>query len=341
MVFVTGGTGLVGGHLLIHLLNCNKTVRALKRNNSNFDELKLICAFYETDFQQTMSRIEWVIGDLLDENSLTRALKDISIVYHCAAMVSFGTSSPEELKRINIEGTRNLTQAARKQHVSCFAFVSSIGALGQSKNDEMITEDTPWHTENISSVYSNSKYAAEQEVWKLTTEGIPVVVVNPGVILGAGDFSKGSLQLFSRVQKGMPFYTCQKTGYVDVSDVCKAIISLVNQKIYNQRFILVSENLSNKQLFTLIARASGKRPPFLSIGRKGLLFARKIEKLITGLTGKPMLLTPEIVSSAVKQESYSSERIKDTMNLTFMPMKESIELAIRFNTAYPKGDKQI
>lgn len=339
MVFVTGGTGLVGGHLLIHLLKCNTTIRALKRNNSSFEELKLICAYYEMDFEQAMSRIEWVVGDLLDENSLTPALKDISIVYHCAAMVSFGHSSPEELKRINIEGTRNLTRAALKEHISCFAFVSSIGALGQSTDNEMITEDTPWHPENTSSVYSNSKYAAEQEVWKLSTEGIPVVVVNPGVILGAGDFSKGSLQLFSKVQKGMPFYTCQKTGYVDVRDVCKAIIALVEQKKYNQRFILVSENISNKRLFTLIARALGKRPPFIAIGRKGLFFAQKIEKLISLLTGKPMLLTPEIISSAVKQESYSSEKIQCALNFTYIPMEESIKSAIQFHFAHQKADQ--
>lgn len=328
MVFVTGGSGLVGGHLLIHLLKQNETIRALKRNSSSFNELRLICSYYRADFKETMSRIEWVTGDLMDEQSLETILEGVTTVYHCAAIVSFGNSSPETLKQINIEGTRNLIKAAGKQHISCFAFVSSIGALGQSKESETITEETPWSPDNTSSIYSNSKYAAEQEVWKLSTEGIPVVIVNPGIILGAGDFSKGSLQLFAQVKKGMPFYTCQKSGYVDVRDVCKALIELVQLKIYNQRFILVSENLTNRQLFTLTARALGKRPPFISIGKHGLAFAGKIDQLLSRITGRTPLLTPEIISSATKQENYSSEKIHQAIGFTFIPIKDSIYSAI-------------
>ncbi|NDV83319.1 NAD-dependent epimerase/dehydratase family protein [Bacteroides sp. 51] len=324
MVLVTGGSGLVGGHLLIHLLKQNEPVRALKRNNSSFDELKLICSYYQVDFSQVMSQIEWVYGDLMDEQSLEAALQGITTVYHCAAIVSFGGSSPETLKQTNIEGTRNLIQASLKQHISCFAFVSSIGALGQSQNGEMITEETPWNPDNTSSIYSNSKYAAEQEVWKLSAKGIPVVIVNPGIILGPGDFSKGSLQLFSQVKNGMPFYTCQKSGYVDVRDVCRAIIELVQQKIYNQRFILVSENLTNQQLFTWIAHAMNKRGPYISIGKRGLTLAAKLDRAFSRMLGKTPLLTPEIVSSALKQETYSSEKIRKTIGFTFIPMEESI-----------------
>jgi len=324
MVFVTGGSGLVGGHLLVYLIRKNEQVRALKRESSSFDELKIICSYYRMDAEEVISRIEWVVGDLMDEESLDRALEGITTVYHCAAIVSFGNSSPERLKQINIEGTRNLTRAARKHHVSCFAFVSSIGALGQSQNGEVITEETPWNPDNTSSVYSNSKYAAEQEVWKLSTEGIPVVIVNPGIILGVGDLTKGSLQLFSQVKKGMPFYTCQKTGYVDVEDVCHALVELVERKIYNQRFILVSENLTNRELFTWIAQAMGKKTPWISIGKVGLTVAEKIDKLFSKLTGKAPLLTPEIVTSALKQECYSSEKIRKAIGFVFISMKDSI-----------------
>ena len=324
MVLVTGGSGLVGGHLLVHLIRKNEQVRALKRENSNFNELKIICSFYRMNVEEVMSRIEWVVGDLMDEQSLDKALEGITTVYHCAAMVSFGNSSPETIKRINIEGTRNLTKAAKKHHVSCFAFVSSIGALGQSQHGEVITEETPWNSKNTSSVYSNSKYAAEQEVWKLSTEGIPVVIVNPGIILGIGDITKGSLQFFSQVKKGMPFYTYQKTGYVDVEDVCRALVELVERKIYNQRFILVSENITNRELFTWMAHAMNKREPWIHIGRFGLSIAQKIDTLFSKLTGKAPLLTPEIVTSALKQESYSSEKIRKAIGFVFISMKDSI-----------------
>ena len=324
MVFVTGGSGLVGGHLLVFLIKQNKQIRALKRKNSNFNELKLICSYYRMDVEEVISRIEWVVGDLMDELSLDRALEGVTTIYHCAAIVSFGNSSPETLKQINIEGTRNLARAAKKHHVSCFAFVSSIGALGQSQHGEVITEETPWNQNNTSSVYSNSKYAAEQEVWELSAEGIPVVIVNPGIILGMGDLTKGSLQLFSQVKKGMPFYTCQKTGYVDVEDVCRALVELVERKIYNERFILVSENLTNRELFTYIAHVMDKRAPWIPIGKYGLIIAEKIGKVLSIFTGKAPLLTPEIVASAVKQESYSSKKIRDAIDFTFLSIQDSI-----------------
>lgn len=324
MILVTGGSGLVGGHLLIHLLKQHKSVRALKRSNSQLKEFKLICAYYEVDFNETISRIDWVTGDLLDKTSLHDALKGISIVYHCAAIVSFGSSSPEVLQQTNVEGTRNLAEAALAHHISCFAFVSSIGALGQSKEGSTVTEETPWCAQNTSSIYSNSKYAAEQEVWKVSNAGLPVVIVNPGIVLGAGDFSKGSLQLFSQVRKGMPFYTRQISGYVDVRDVCRALVALVNQGIRNQRFILVSENLSNQTLFTLIAKALGKRAPYISIGRKGLLIAQKADALVSCITKRAAILTPEIISSALKQESYSSQKICNTIEFTFTPIRDTI-----------------
>lgn len=324
MILLTGASGLVGGHLLVHLLKRKERVRALKRNSSQFDELKTICTFYHLDFEHVMSEVEWVVGDLLDPASLDKATAGVTVIYHCAAVVSFGTMSAETLRQTNIEGTRNLIEAAIRNKIDCFAFVSSIGAIGQSVHGETVDEETPWNIHNKSTIYSNSKYAAEQEVWKASTKGLPVVIVNPGIILGAGDDSKGSLQLISQVKKGISFYTRQKSGYVDVRDVCRALTTLVDRKQYNQRFILVSENLTSKQLFTIIARELGKRPPFIHVGKCGLTTVARIEKLLSRITGKPQLLTPEIIASALKQETYSSEKIKNTVGFDFIPIKECI-----------------
>ncbi|NDV65700.1 NAD-dependent epimerase/dehydratase family protein [Bacteroides sp. 224] len=331
MVFVTGGSGLVGGHLLIQLVKQNEQIRALKRANSQFKELRIICEYYQMEFDKVMAQIEWIEGDLLNPESLNNTLAGIHTVYHCAAIVSFGESSPNTLLQTNITGTQNLLEASLKNSISCFAFVSSIGALGQSQNGETVTEETPWNLHNTSSVYSNSKYAAEQEVWKASGMGLPVVIVNPGIILGAGDASKGSLLLYSKFKNGIPFYTPQRTGYVDVRDVCRALIMLVHQKVYNQRFILVSENLSNRELFTFIAKAVGKRPPFISVGKKGLLFAKGIERMITFISGRKPLLTSEIITSAVKQESYSSEKIREAYGFTFTNMEETISSSIHLS----------
>lgn len=328
MVFITGSTGLVGGHLLVQLFKRGEKIKALRRSTSNFGELEIICKHYSIEFTEIYSKVEWITGDLLDKTSYSSALKDVSTIYHCAAIVSFGNCTPDVLQQINIEGTRNLTKLALKHKISCFAFVSSIGALGQSRNDQPITEETSWNQNNDASVYSNSKYLSEQVAWEASRKGLNVVIVNPGVILGAGDFNKGSLSFFSQVQKGMPFYTSQQTGYVDVRDVCKAILYLVDNKIYNERFILVSENLTNKQLFTLIAKAMNKKPPFIQIGKTGLGLAAWLEKGICKLTGKSPLLTPEIIRSALRIETYSSDKFIHSTGTTFISMNKCIEEAI-------------
>ncbi len=328
MVFITGSTGLVGGHLLVQLFKRGEKIKALKKSMSSLRELKIICEHYGIEFTEIYAKVEWITGDILDKTSFSSALKDIKTIYHCAAIVSFGNCAPGILQQINIEGTRNITELALEYGIPCFAFVSSIGALGQSKTSETITEETPWNQNNDASVYSNSKYLSEQVVWEAAKKGLNVVIVNPGVILGAGDFTKGSLTFFSTVRKGMSFYTHQQTGYVDVRDVCRAMLYLVDNKIYNERFILVSENLTNRQLFTLIACALGRKPPFIPVGQNGLKLAAWLEKRLCRRTGKAPLLTPEIILSATKTDTYSSDKFIRTTGLEFVPMKKCIEEAI-------------
>lgn len=328
MVLITGSSGFVGGHLLVHLHKNGKKIKALRRKTSNFNELKIICDFYNVDFNKVISDTEWIEGDLLNIESIKSAFDDVDVVYHCAAIVSFGETSPETLKRTNITGTRNLVTLAQQYNISYFAFVSSIGALGQSIGNALITEETPWREDNNSSLYSNTKYESEQIVWEAIHTGMNAVIVNPGIILGAGDFSRGSLRFFSQVEKGMPFYTSQQTGYVDVRDVCSVIQILVERKIYNQRFTLVSENLTNKELFSMIARGLGKTPPFILLGHNALNFAGWIDRLISKITGKKVLLTNEIIHSATKKECYSSQKIRKVLDFTFIPINKCIKDAL-------------
>lgn len=328
MVLLTGGTGFVGGHMLVHLIQAGRKVRALKRKNSSTRELEIICRFYGEDFQSISSHIEWIEGDLLNPESLDNALINVQEVYHCAAVVSFDGKDPEQLNRINIEGTRNLVNATIHTDISNFIYISSIGALGESLSDKLITEATSWNLQNQSSAYSNSKYHAEQEVWAGIEKSLNVIIVNPGIILGAGDFTKGSLRFFSQVKRGMPFYTDQQTGYVDVRDVCKAILVLKEKQLFNMRFILVSENLTNKQLFTYIANALNKKPPFIRIGKTGLRIASMLNRLGCKISGKQPLLSREIVNSASGKHRYSSDKFLSNTGFSFTPMKKCIEDAV-------------
>lgn len=329
MILITGASGLLGGHLLIELFKREDKIRILCRKQSKFDELKKICLFYNISFDELMAQTEKVYGDLLDIASLNRALAGIDEVFHCAAIVSFSGSSAGLLRKTNVQGTANLVDACLQNGVKKLAYSSSIGALGQSADKKPIDENTPWNSINSSSVYSNSKYYAEQEVWRGIRKGLNAVIVNPGVILGPGDFEKGSLQFFSQVKKGMPFYTDSITGYVDVRDVCRAMTLLMEQNIFGERFVLVSDNLSNRDLFSLIAKAMNKQKPFIRAGKALLNTAYYTDILVSKLTGKPPLLTKEIIRSALKQETYNSEKIKNKIGFKFIEMEDCIKDAVK------------
>jgi len=329
MILITGASGLLGGHLLIELFKRGHKIRILCRKQSKFDELKKICLFYNISFDKLMAQTEKVYGDLLDTASLNRSLVGVDEVFHCAAIVSFSGSSAELLRKTNVQGTANLVNACLQNEVKKLAYSSSIGALGQSVERKPIDENTPWNPVNNSSVYSNSKYYAEQEVWRGIREGLNAVIVNPGVILGFGDFEKGSLQFFSQVKRGMPFYTDSTTGYVDVRDVCRTMILLMERDIFGERFVLVSDNLSNRDLFSLIAKAMNKQKPFIRAGKVLLSIAYYIGILMSKFTGKPPLLTKEIIRSALKKETYSSEKIKNKIGFKFIEMEDCIKDAVK------------
>ncbi len=177
MILVTGGTGLVGSHLLFDLVSRGEHVRALKRKNSNIDRVKTIFSYFSEDYSTLFNRIEWVEGDITDQFSLIDVLKDISQVYHCSALVSFKKSDKKRLHEINVEGTRNLVDSCLDADIQKFCMVSSVGALGTPEQGEtIITEKTPWSPESKHSNYSLSKFHSELEVWRgIAAFGIKVV----------------------------------------------------------------------------------------------------------------------------------------------------------------------
>jgi len=325
LVFLTGSTGLLGGHLIIRLYQSGRKIRALIRPTSTFSQLQLICTFYDQSFEELYQSVEWVIGDTLDFVGLCDYLKDVDEVYHCAAVVSFNSRDDKELLRTNIQGTSNMVDAALKCSVKSFCFISSIGALGAVKNGGIVHEKSPWKTDGKTSAYSKSKFLSELEVWRAQNEGLNTVIVNPGIILGPGSPNKGSLLLFQAGRKGMPFYTKAKTGYVDVRDVCKAATELVEKEIYGKRFILVSENVDNRELFTLIASAFNVRPPRFEAGIVLLTLGAFSSIIYGAITGKTPQLTKETVRSVQKTQIYSNQLIKSTLNIDFIPLKQTIQ----------------
>lgn len=323
MILVTGATGLVGGNLIWQLLQDNGRVTAIRRPTSNLEPLRTIFSFYTSTPDEFLSRINWVTADVLVEDSIQVAMKGISSVYHCAAVVSFDKNE-DSLFDVNVTGTRNVVRAAIKSRISKLCFVSSIATCGKPSGNEPITEKSVWIDSVSRSSYSRSKYYSEQEVWKGIQEGLNAVIVNPGVILGVSGTNSGSSQLFSQVQKGLLFYTNGGSAYVDVRDVVQAMIRLMDSDISGERFILAGENCSNKDILCWMADGFGKRRPFIGIGR--LLFW--VAGLITESLAKVFRFHPLInratARTATNREYYSSHKMEQATGYRFRSVHDSI-----------------
>lgn len=326
MVLVTGGTGFVGAHLLLELLKNNQKVKAIKRNNSNLNLVKRIFSYYKEDVETLLSQIEWVDGDVLDVLSLQEAMENVEKVYHCAAVVSFSPKDRDNLFKTNIKGTANVVNTALQTRIKKLCFVSSIAAIGRSESNELTSESTEWKSSKRNSTYAISKYEAEKEVWRGIEEGLNAVIGNPSVILGPGDWNNGSAKIFDTLKNGTRFYTEGVNGFVDVRDVASVMYQLMESEIVNERFIVSSENLSYRELFTLILNEYDIKPP--TIKALGILLeaAWRFEKLRGGLLKTRPLITKETVNTAQNQYFYSTEKLQNAIDFKFTPVKEIIKL---------------
>ena len=336
MIVVTGGTGLVGGNLLWHLLQENEKVIAIRRLKSNLEPLRVIFSFYTNDPDTFLSRIEWKVADVLDENSLLDVFRNAKTVYHCAAVVSLG-SGTDALLDTNIVGTKNVVDAAIKSGVEKLCFVSSIAACGKAAHGEMIDEESCWVDTENHSPYSRSKYLSEQEVWKGMARGLNAVIVNPGVILGVSGTETGSSQLFSQVRKGLMFYTNGGSGYVDVQDVVKVMTLLTNSHISSQRFVMVAENCSNRDVLNWMADGFRKYRPFIGIGKNLLWFVGMVSELLGKILRFEPLIDRGMARTATNREYYSSRKLQEAIGFQFTIIEKSISEICEFQTKYSNG----
>lgn len=207
MILVTGGTGLVGSHLLYALLQKGQQVRAIHRKGSDLNNVKKIFGYYSEDAASLFNSIEWMEANITNIPQLEDAFKGVTQVYHAAAYVDFKPKNYYKLKKANIEGTANIVNLCLTFKVEKLCYVSSIATLGTPVNGQPITEETHWNPESQNSVYAITKFGAEMEVWRGSQEGLKTVIVNPGVILGEGLWHKGSGSIVKRVAKGLTYYT--------------------------------------------------------------------------------------------------------------------------------------
>lgn len=328
MILVTGGTGLVGAHLLYELTSSGLTVKALRRHQSNTNWVRKIFSYYTDRVDELYARIEWVEGDILDYFSLETALKGVSRIYHCAAIVSFHGDDNDIMLNNNVKGTGNLIDAAIHNGVSRFCHVSSIAALGKTQDGSQITEDTYWTPSKRKSGYSLSKFFSEMEVWRGIEEGLDAVIVNPSIIMGPGNWDMGSPKLFQSIFKGLKYYTKGVTGFVDVRDVVKAMIMLMDDRqfelVKNQRFILNAGNMSYEDFFNKIADGLNKPRPKNFASDIKLNIAWRMALTASFFTGKRPLITRDAVSGSNKKHQYSGDKIIQTTGFSYRSLDSSI-----------------
>jgi len=329
MILVTGGTGLVGAHLLYELVNAGQDVKALKRQSSNLEWIKKIFSYYAPNYDELFSRIKWVEGDILDYMSLEDALAGVDTVYHCAAIVSFHGDDHDMMLNNNVKGTGNLIDAAIYNKVHKFCHVSSIAALGKTEDGSEINEDTYWTPSKRKSGYSLSKFFSEMEVWRGIEEGLDAVIVNPSIIIGPGNWEIGSPKLFHSIWKGLTYYTKGVTGFVDVRDVVKAMLELTNgtrfETIKNQRFILNAGNLSYQEFFNKIADGLNRPRPKNFASDLKLHIAWRMAKAASFFTGKRPIITRDAVSGSNLANKYSGEKIVNSIGFQYRELDQSIK----------------
>lgn len=329
MVLVTGGTGLVGSHLLLKLAQQNQSVRAIYRKGADLNRVKTVFSYYSINSKSLYDTIEWTEADLNDLPKLTMAFRDITHVFHCAAYISFDPANYKILRATNIKGTANIVNLCIANKVEKLCHVSSVATLGY--NADLITEETLWEGNQNQSVYAITKYGAEMEVWRASQEGVSVVIVNPGVILGPGFWNSSSGMLFKVAAKKQRYYTNGRTGYVAVNDVAKAMLNLMESDIKNQRYVLVAENLTYKEILTTVAKSMKVAPPTKLASERMLQFALIYDWLQSKLLGRKRRLSKALCRALTRDSKFSSEKIKIGLkSFKFTPIPKAIQQTVKY-----------
>jgi len=325
MILVTGGTGLVGSHLLYHLLLKNDSVKAIHQHSSDLLAVKNVFGYYTSDVDTLFNRIVWVEAGLNDIPELEIVFTDITHVYHCAAFISFDPKDYKKMRKINIDGTTNIVDLCILNSVEKLCFVSSVATLERDIKKNFIDESENWENTKDKSGYAITKYGAENEVWRASQEGVDMVIVNPGVILGSGFWNKGSSALFSKVKNGFPFYTEGVTGFVDVIDVVQIMQKLMLSEIVNERFILVSENISYKDLFFQIADNLNVKRPTIKVSKTLSEIIWRLDKVKSTIFRSSPVITKYSSRSSLSKKIYSSQKIIDIMDIEFNKIDKTIQ----------------
>jgi dihydroflavonol-4-reductase len=323
MILVTGGTGLVGSHLLHLLLKSGEKVKATYRTAASLKKAEKVFSSYKAE--NLYKQVNWVQADVADYFSLEDIFEGITHVYHCAAVVSFDRRKADSMFEVNVEGTKNMVNLSLINGIQKFCYVSSVASLGSYADGRCTDEEAIWAHSDETSYYSITKYYAENEVWRAAEEGLNTVIVNPATILGFGNWEESSTAIIKKVNDGLNYYTTGKNAFVGVSDVVRAMHVLMNSEVSDQRYVLVSENWSFKKLLSEIALGLGKNPPKKEAPRWLANLLRRLDEARYFIFGSKTVLTKQSVDTAFRKKCFSAAKIRKELQFEFEPMENVIK----------------
>lgn len=312
-IFVTGATGLIGSFICRRLIENGYAVRALRRASS---DLSLVDDISE--------RIAWVEGDILDTVVLAEQLAGVDGVIHCAALVSYDSRDETRMHKVNVEGTANLVNASLRLGIDYFLHVSSVAAIGRGKTTKRIDETHQAQAEEFGTAYARSKHLAELEVWRASSEGLPVAIINPSLVLGPGQWSQSSTKIFKYIWDENRFYVDGLANYVDVRDVATVVLRLLKSGTTGERFITSAGSIPYAELFAMIAHSFNKKPPTTRVNPNLIPLASLADLLRARLTGRPQLITNELQQIASNTHVFDSTKVQQTTGITFNPLENTV-----------------
>lgn len=329
MNLVIGATGILGGHVVLKLLQNNQPVIAGKQKTSDLKKVEKLFSYYDPNYKLLFEKIKWIDVDVNDIYSIEEALEGITNVYNCSGFVSFNKIDRKKLFQINESGTANLVNACLQMNISALCHVSSVATVNNSDYILPLNESVFWKSSGKESDYAISKYNGEREVWRGIEEGLNAVIVNPGVILSSGFWNQSSSQLFDVCYKGNKFYTDGQAGYIAATDVAACMIELVEKRLFANRYILIEDNYSFKEILSSIQTRLNRQKPSISAGKNLLELARIMDAIISAFSGKPRRITKPVIYAGLNKQSYSNNKIKEVFSMSFTPVNQAIEKICR------------
>jgi nucleoside-diphosphate-sugar epimerase len=318
MVLVTGGTGFLGSYIIKHLIEKGYAVKAIRRSNK--------LPFWIN--KEIFSKVQWVDGDVLDVVTLEEALESVDAVIHSAAVVSFFKKERKQMYRVNVDGTANVVNMMLEKNVKRLVYISSVAALGRTADGGHVSEEKKWEESKVNTHYAISKYKAELQVWRGMAEGLDAVILNPSTILGHGDWDSSSCAIFKNVYKEFKWSTPGINGFVDVEDVARVAVLMMESNISEERFIVNGDTWPFKKLQETIAESFGKKKPTKTASPFLLNIASRIEKIKSIFSGNKPLLTKESARVACSRTWFENDKLlKALPGFSFTPIEQTIKTA--------------